>query len=197
MKKHLLQVLPVLLITLLLTAGSCQKKELVQSPDPLPVYTPTDLYYYSYTSIDGVPVKLSSYKGKKIMLVNTASLCGNTPQYEKLQALYKTYSSKLVIVGFPCNQFGGQEPGSNADIKTFCSNTFHITFPMSQKIEVMGEKQDSIYKWLTTKDFNGKLNSSVAWNFQKYLVDENGAFIAMFENYTSPDDPAIIAAINK
>jgi glutathione peroxidase len=169
-----------------------------QQPKPQePVYTEKDLYYYSYTSIDGEPVKLSSYKGKKIMLVNTASLCSNTPQYQKLQALYDQYNSKLVIIGFPCNQFGDQEPGSNEKIKKFCTATYNVTFPLSGKIDVTGEKQDPIYKWLTSKDLNGSLSSEVAWNFQKYLVDEEGKFIAMFENYTQPNDPAIIDAIEK
>ena len=161
------------------------------------IYSPKEIYHYSFTSLDGDPIKISSYKGKKIMFVNTASFCGNTPQYEKLEKLYKTYSSKLVVLGFPCNQFGDQEPGADGTIKDFCTNTYGVTFPMSTKIDVKGPQRDSIYIWLTEKSMNGVLSSTVDWNFQKYLVDENGKFMEMFSNTMQPDDPKIIAAINK
>jgi glutathione peroxidase len=185
--------------TLILTAA-CTKPDTKLVPPtqpPVVTYTAKEIYHYGFTTLQGKAVKLSDYKGKKLMIVNTASFCGNTPQYEKLEALYAKYMDKLVIVGFPCNQFGQQEPGSNNDIETFCSGTYHVTFPMSQKIDVKGAKQDSIYRWLTLKEMNGKLDSEVAWNFQKYLIDEKGNFVAMFDNAMQPDDPSITAAIEK
>jgi glutathione peroxidase len=180
-----------------ISACNDKSKTAVPSPEPSKVYSSKEIYHYSYKSIDGKSVKLSDYAGKKIMFVNTASQCGNTPQYAKLESLYKTYGSKLVIIGFPCNQFGGQEPGADVTIEEFCTNTYGITFPLSTKIEVSGANQDSIYTWLTQKDFNGVMTTTVEWNFQKYLVDEKGAFITMFPNGMQPDDPKIIEAINK
>ncbi len=189
----------ILLSLTLLFGTSCKKanKNTSPEPDPKVTYTPKEIYHYSYTSIDGKPVDISSFKGKKIMFVNTASFCGNTPQYEKLEALYKLYSSKLVIIGFPCNQFGNQEPGADSTIEEFCFNIYGITFPMSGKIDVKGPQRDSIYIWLSEKDFNGVKTTTIDWNFQKYLVDENGKFMEMFSNTMQPDDPKIIAAINR
>jgi glutathione peroxidase len=182
---------------LLITAG-CKKEEEKNNPAPPASYTEKDIYYYSYTSISDSTkkVKISAYKGKKILFVNTASYCVNTPQYAKLQQLYSANSSKLVIIGFPCNQFNSQEPGSNDDIQDFCSG-YGVTFPMSRKIDVKGTNQDPVYRWLTTKSYNGKLDSDVAWNFQKYLVDEKGTFMYMFPNDMEPDDPAMISAISE
>ena len=190
---------PLIILVIVLFTSACDKKATVAAINPMPIqaYTSKDIYHYSYTSLDGKSVQISSFKGKKILFVNTASFCGNTPQYEKLELLYKTYASKLIIIGFPCNQFGGQEPDSEGTIKEFCTKTYGITFPMSSKIEVKGSMQDSIYTWLTKKELNGQLTSTVEWNFQKYLVDENGKFMQMFSNTMSPDDPKIIAAINK
>jgi glutathione peroxidase len=154
------------------------------------------IYDYSYHSLgDGKEIKLSQYKGKKILFVNTASQCGNTPQYEQLQALSKKYADKLVIVGFPANEFGAQEPGGNKEIAEFCKKNYGVTFPMSQKIIVKGEGMDPIYQWLTKKELNGKMDSEVKWNFQKYLIDEKGNFINMFPPKMKPDDPEIIKAI--
>lgn len=200
MKKSL--ITPSAFFFILITLASLQacketsETKVTEDPQPI-VYTPQDIYHYSFTSIDGDPIKISSYKGKKIMFVNTASFCGNTPQYEKLEKLYKTYGSKLVIIGFPCNQFGDQEPGADGTIKDFCTKNYGVTFPMSTKIDVKGPQRDSIYIWLTEKSMNGVLSSTVDWNFQKYLVGENGKFMEMFSNTMQPDDPKIIAAINK
>lgn len=192
--KKLFTLLPLIFFL----AAGCKKESAAPQPEPQgAAYTEKDIYYYSFRDINGITVKLSAYKGKKIMFVNTASLCSNTPQYEKLEALYNQYKSKLVIIGFPCNQFGDQEPGSNNDIKDFCSANYHISFPMAEKIDVKGAGQHPVYKWLTSKNLNGVMDSDVAWNFQKYLVDENGKFVAMFENYTAPDATEIINAINK
>ena len=143
-------------------------------------------YDYEFNSIDGDLIKLSQYKGKVIVVVNVASRCGYTPQYEDLQTLWSEYKSKnLVVLGIPTNNFR-QEPGSNKDIKNFCETNFGITFPMTEKISVRGSNQHQLYKWLTSKDFNGRKSSSVKWNFQKYLVDKEGNLIDYWYSLTSP-----------
>ncbi len=190
----------VMTVFFLITEISCTKQATpdVTSQQQTPiVYTPKEIYYYSYADIDGNTIKVSDFKGKKIMFVNTASYCGNTPQYDKLEALYKKYSSTFVIIGFPCNQFGAQEPGTDSTIKVFCTGIYHVTFPMASKIDVLGPNQHPIYKWLTSKSMNDTMDSQIAWNFQKYLLDEKGKFVAMFSNTMQPDDPSIIAAIEK
>jgi glutathione peroxidase len=138
------------------------------------------LYDYTVTDIDGKPFKLAELKGKKVLVVNTASKCGNTPQYADLEKLYKEYGAKnFVILGFPANNFASQEPGSNEEIKNFCTVNYGVTFPMMSKISVKGDDMDPLYKWLTTKDLNGVMDSQVTWNFQKYMVDENGKLVGM------------------
>ena len=152
-----------------------------------------NVHSYEFRTLDGKMVKLSSYKGKKILIVNTASQCGYTPQYKQLEELYQTYKEKLVIVGFPTNDFGGQEPGTNADIKTFCQKNYGVTFPMSEKITVEGKDVPELYKYLTQKSKNGKIDSKVEWNFQKYLIDEDGNLIEVFKSAIKPDDKKITA----
>ena len=146
----------------------------------------SSIYNIPFELISGDTSNLSSYRGKKIIIVNTASDCGYTGQYEELQKLYTQRKSEIVIIGFPANNFMSQEPGSNEDIKEFCSATYGVTFPMTDKIEVKGPGQHPLYKWLTNKALNGKVSSSVKWNFQKYLVDENGALIDYFYSTTKP-----------
>ena len=150
------------------------------------------IYELDYTSIDGEKVSLSKYKGKKILFVNVASKCGFTPQYKALQKLSEKYADKLVVIGFPSNEFGGQEPGSEATIKAFCKATYGVTFPMASKIEVTGDRKHPIYQWLTQKAKNGKENSSVKWNFQKYLVNEKGDWLDYFYSLTNPMSEKII-----
>jgi glutathione peroxidase len=157
----------------------------------------SNIYDYAFTSIDGKEVKISEYKGKKILFVNVASYCGNTPQYEQLQALNVKYAGKLIILGFPCNQFGFQEPKGKDSIKEFCHKNYGVTFLLSDKIEVKGRNQHPIYHWLTDKSLNGVMDSEVKWNFQKYLIDENGHFVQMFAPKMKPNDPSVIAAIEK
>lgn len=135
------------------------------------------LYDISINSLTGEPIDLSSFKGKKILIVNTASECGFTGQYEGLQELYNTYKDKLVVIGVPCNQFGGQEPGTASEIQSFCKQNYGVTFLMTEKVDVKGENQHPLYKWLTSKELNGVSSSSVKWNFQKYLIDEKGNLI--------------------
>lgn len=148
--------------------------------------TAMNIYDIALQDIDGKSIDLTAYKGKKILFVNVASKCGFTSQYEELEKLSALYKDKLVVIGLPCNQFGSQEPGSNEQIKEFCSTTYGVTFPMSDKVEVKGPGQHPLYKWLTNKALNGSSTSSVKWNFQKYLVDENGQLIDFFYSITTP-----------
>ena len=143
---------------------------------------------------DGKSISLDSYKGKKVLIVNTASECGYTPQYKDLEAFYKKYGSKVVVLGFPTNDFGAQEPGSNEEIAGFCKKNYGVSFPMSQKITVKGSSCHPLYQWLTQKKLNGKEDSQVKWNFQKYLIDENGKLIAVFPSSTLPEDPGLLKA---
>ena len=145
-----------------------------------------ELYDIEIEGIDGGVIDLNLYKGKKILFVNVASECGFTNQYEGLQELYTTYKENLVVIGLPCNQFRGQEPGTAAEIQTFCRLNYGVDFPMSVKIAVKGDAQHPLYQWLTKKEKNGKKNSSVKWNFQKYLIDENGALMDVFYSITKP-----------
>lgn len=150
-------------------------------------------YDFTVKDIDGKNYDLSSLKGKKVLVVNTASKCGFTPQYEDLEKLYKKYKSKnLVIIGFPANNFMNQEPGSNAEIKNFCTSKYSVTFPMMSKISVKGDDIAPLYKWLTEKEQNGKMDSKVKWNFQKYMIDENGHLVDVAYPRTSPLDDQIV-----
>jgi glutathione peroxidase len=150
-------------------------------------------YSFKTTTIDGKPFDLSSLKGKKVLVVNTASQCGNTPQYAKLQALYDQYKSKgFVVIGFPANNFGGQEPGTNKEIQAYCTENYKVTFPMMEKISVKGADMDPIYKWLTSKEENGVMDSGVTWNFQKFMIDENGKLIGVVAPKESPEIDKIV-----
>jgi glutathione peroxidase len=152
-----------------------------------------NLHHFKVTAIDGTEFDMASLKGKKVMIVNTASKCGFTPQYKTLQELYENYGGdKFVIVGFPANNFMNQEPGSNEDIQTFCSSSFGVTFPMMSKISVKGNDMHPLYRWLTTKMENGKSDNNVTWNFQKFLIDENGNLVESLAPATKPDDKNIL-----
>jgi glutathione peroxidase len=154
-----------------------------------------NIYAFKVQGIDGSMIDFAKFKGKKILIVNTASRCGYTPQYEALEALYKAYKGKLVIVGFPANNFGAQEPGTNEEIVAFCKKNYGVSFPMAAKISVKGTDQAAIYKWLTQKALNGYQDSEVKWNFQKYLIDEKGHLVAIFMSDVTPDSPALSAAL--
>lgn len=154
----------------------------------------SSLYDLSAESIDGEVVKLSEYKGKVLLVVNVASKCGFTPQYEGLQNLYTTYKEKgLVVLGFPSNDFGQQEPGSEHEIKQFCSNTYGVTFPLFSKIEVVGPSKHPIYEFLT-KSTGG---SEVRWNFEKFLINQQGVVVERFNSNVKPSDPKLVAEIEK
>jgi glutathione peroxidase len=148
--------------------------------------TPKSFYELTYTDIHGKSVSMADYKGKYVLCVNVASKCGHTPQYTKLEALYKKHSDKLVIIGFPCNQFLGQEPGSEKDIEEFCTKNYGVTFPLSSKIDVKGKDQHPVYTWLMNKDANGVSDDKVEWNFHKVLVSPQGQWVKAFSAGSDP-----------
>ena len=152
------------------------------------------IYDFNITTIDGKIISLSSFKGKKMLLVNTASECGFTSQYQELQELHQKYGEQLVIIGFPANNFGGQEPGTNSDIKTFCQKNYGVTFLMSQKVSVKGENMDPIFKWLNNQE-NQSFKGNIMWNFEKYFIDEKGQLFKRFRSTTKPNSTNIISLI--
>jgi len=155
-------------------------------------------YDFTATSIDGRMFDLSTLKGKKVLVVNVASRCGNTPQYARLEELFKKYREKnFVVIGFPANNFGGQEPGTNEEIKEFCTSEYHVTFPMMAKISVKGKDIDPLYSWLTSKELNGVLDAPVKWNFQKFMINEQGQVVDFATPGTKPFDEKIITWIEK
>ena len=146
----------------------------------------TSIYDFKINGIDGSIIDFKQFKGKYILFVNVASKCGFTSQYEGLELLFQKYKEKLIVIGFPCNQFGSQEPGNSKDIIKFCTDNYGVSFLLSEKIDVKGKNINIIYKWLTNISMNGKFNSSVKWNFQKYLVNPNGKLINYFYSTTKP-----------
>jgi glutathione peroxidase len=155
-------------------------------PNQMETTAEKNFHQFKMKTIDGKVIDFSQFKGKKIVILNTASKCGYTPQYQDLQKLYDTYKEKLVIIGFPCNQFGYQESGSVEEIQTFCKKNYGVTFVLTEKIDVKGNNQHPIYKWLCNKTENDKSDASVKWNFNKFLVDENGTWIAYFPSSVKP-----------
>lgn len=173
------KIICILLILMAMTSACAQNKS---------------LYDFKVTDIDGKEFDMSTLKGKKVLIVNVASKCGLTPQYEQLQQLYDKYKDKdFIIIGFPSNDFKGQEPGSNEEIKEFCTLNYGVTFPMMSKVEVIGEDKNPIYKWLTEKEQNGKLDAEVQWNFQKFMIDKNGHLV----DFVSPKDSPLSDKIIK
>jgi glutathione peroxidase len=153
------------------------------------------IYDIAITSLEGKTIDLNDFKGKKILFVNVASKCGFTPQYKSLEKIYNQYKERGFVVFIPCNQFGGQEPGSAAEIKEFCSKNYGVSFLMTEKSDVKGKNQHKLYKWLTNKSENGVEDSTVGWNFQKYLVDENGKLIKVFKSGVNPLDNSITSLL--
>lgn len=157
----------------------------------------SSIHDYKIKALDSDQIiDLAAFKGKKILIVNVASKCGYTPQYEDLQKLSMQYDDKLVVIGFPCDQFMGQELNTELEIKQFCTNEFHVTFPMTTVVEVKGDNQHPIYQWLTQKSMNGKGDYKVSWNFNKFLVDENGQLLEHFQSRVKPMDEAILKYLN-
>lgn len=152
-----------------------------------------NIYQFKVEDLNGDTFDFASLKGKKVMIVNTASKCGLTPQYKDLEALFKEYSNQgFVIIGFPANNFASQEPGTNKEIATFCKQNYGVTFPMMDKVSVKGDDMCAIYKFLTQKSKNGVLDSDVKWNFQKYLIDEKGELVKVISSKTLPTDPEVV-----
>jgi glutathione peroxidase len=164
---------------------------------PPPDNLPKSIYDYKVESLDGDTINFADFKGKKILIVNTASKCGFTKQYAGLESLYEGHKDKLVIVGFPANNFGKQEPGSNEEIGAFCQKNYGVTFPMAAKVSVKGADIAPIYQWLTNASANGYKTTSVGWNFQKYLINEKGQLVGMFESSVAPDAKELVAAVEQ
>lgn len=153
------------------------------------------IYDFKVAAIDGGTINFADFKGKKILIVNTASKCGYTPQYKDLEELYRKYKDKLVVVGFPANNFGGQEPGSNAEIKEFCTQNYGVSFPMAAKVSVKGDDIHPLFHWLTHKSENGVLDAEIKWNFGKFLIDEKGKLLAYFPSRVNPLSEEILAKL--
>lgn len=153
-------------------------------------------YSFKVKTLEGNDFDLASLKGKKVMVVNTASKCGYTPQYKDLEELYEQYKQKLVIIGFPANNFGNQEPGTALEIRQFCTENYNVTFPMMEKISVKGKDIHPLYQWLTSKEKNGVMDSEVKWNFQKYLIDEEGNLVDVLYSKEKPGSEKVITWLN-
>jgi glutathione peroxidase len=165
---------------------------------PLALMAASSVYDFTLPSIEGSPSPLAAYKGKVLLLVNVASKCGYTPQYKGLEALYEKYKDQgLVVLGFPANNFMGQEPGTNEEIKTFCSRTYHVSFPMYSKISVKGDDKAPLYQFLTDKSANPTTGGEIGWNFTKFLVDKNGKVIARFDSKVTPESPELTSAVEQ
>jgi glutathione peroxidase len=154
------------------------------------------IYDFTMKSIDGEATSLASFKGKVVLLVNVASRCGFTPQYTGLEAVYEKYKDRgFVIVGVPANNFAGQEPGTDEEIKKFCSSKYSVTFPMMSKVSVLGDDKTPLYQYLTDKSLDPQFGGEIKWNFTKFLFDRSGKIVARFEPATKPDSPEVAAAI--
>ncbi len=185
------KIIPILILVIVI---SCNKKEKIAiAKNNTSEMTKQNIYSFKTKTLNGKDFDFSTLKGKKILIVNTASECGLTPQYKDLQKIYDTYKDNdFVIIGFPANNFGQQEPGTDKEIATFCEQNYGVTFPMMQKISVKGEDMHPIYQFLTQKSKNGLQDSEVAWNFQKYLINKNGELEKVISPKTLPSDKEII-----
>ena len=175
--KHIGIIAALFVIVLTITATKSE---------PIKTNSMKSIYDITIQSLMGENINLGDFKGKKILFVNVASECGFTPQYEDLQKLHEEYGDKITVIGVPCNQFGSQEPGSAEEIQNFCKKNYGVSFLITEKIDVKGDNQHPLYRWLTEKEENGVESSSVKWNFQKYLIDENGKYIDVFYSITNP-----------
>lgn len=191
-----MKIFGILFVAMGLSFCSTGQRNVNHSTNNSTAMSKHSIHEFSVISIEGDTINMSTFKGKKLMVVNTASKCGLTPQYKELEALYKTYKdSNFVIVGFPANNFMSQEPGTDQEIATFCSRNYGVTFPMMSKISVKGKDMHPVYKFLTTMSENGLEDNDVKWNFQKYLLDENGFLVRVISPTTAPNDPEIISWI--
>lgn len=195
----MLKIIGVVLVLLIFTiAGFAYKYGFIFNPSPTEPAKESSIYEFSMKNIDGNEIKLETYKGKVLLIVNTASKCGLTPQYEALQALYDKYKDQnFIILGFPANNFMGQEPGTNEEIKEFCTIKYKVTFPMFAKISVKGTDQHPFYNYLTNEKTNPGFAGDITWNFEKFLLGKDGKTLARFSPRTKPDDASVIEAIEK
>jgi glutathione peroxidase len=188
----------ILVLAAVAVAGAAYKFGFILNPSPAAPPAEKSMYEFTMKDIDGKDVKLDAYKGKVVMVVNVASKCGYTPQYEGLEATYKKYKDQgLVILGFPANNFMGQEPGTEKEIKEFCSTKYGVTFPMFAKISVTGKDQHPLYTYLTNKQSDPEFAGDISWNFNKFLLDRNGKIVARFGSKDTPDGPEVTAAVEK
>ena len=183
-----------MMILTLLVAG-CGFNKVDTRPEMDKIQAKGSIYDFTMNSINGDPISFEQYKGKKLLIVNTASECGFTPQYEDLQELNEKYGDKVTILGFPANNFGGQEPGSNTEIASFCKLNYGVTFQMFEKISVAGEDQAPLYKWLSSKDENGWNDQAPKWNFSKYLINEKGELVKFYGSAVKPMSNDILQEI--
>jgi glutathione peroxidase len=202
LRKTLIGIGMMALGGVVLAAGPTYAPNVVKAPTQAPAVAkdsqPAGPLDFTVKTIDGKEQNLSQYKGKVVMIVNVASRCGYTPQYEGLEKLYKTYADRgFVILGFPANNFNHQEPGNNEQIKQFCTAKYGVTFPMMSKISVAGADQAPLYKYLTEPQTAGDFAGDIGWNFNKFLVDRNGNLIARYNSKTTPADPQVTAEIEK
>ncbi len=173
--------------------NQAQSKKSVNSDSKPILMNKQSIYQFKVKDLSGKEFDFATLKGKKVLIVNTASECGLTPQYEQLQKIYSEYKDKnFIIIGFPANNFGAQEPGTNTEIATFCQKNYGVTFPMMEKISVKGDDMNAVYQFLTEKSKNGMQDSKVTWNFQKYLLDENGELVKVISPNILPTDPEIV-----
>ncbi len=173
------------------------KDQIESQPVGVEISAKQSLYDFKVKSLDGKMVDLSVYKGKKVIILNTASKCGFTPQYADWEKFYEENKSKVVVLGFPSNQFGGQEPGADSEIAAFCQKNYGVNFPMFSKVDVKGESKCELYKWLTTKELNGWNEKEPSWNFCKYLINEKGELVNFFASGVKPTSKEFLDALNK
>jgi glutathione peroxidase len=184
-----------LLVLALSSAAALSMRSRWQKPSKPIGTNKMSFYDLTINSIDGKEMHMSDFKGKYVLCVNVASKCGYTPQYEDLEKLYEQYQGKLVIVGFPCNQFLGQEPGTSEEIVSFCQKNYGVTFPLTEKIDVKGKNQHGIYQWLTQQSLNGVADGTVKWNFHKFLISPEGEWLAEFPSGVKPLDAELTSLI--
>lgn len=157
----------------------------------------TSIYNFKISALDGGTIDFSKFKGKKILIVNTASMCGYTPQYEGLEKLYESHKDNLVIVGFPSDNFGGQEYKDNDSISAFCKKNYGVTFPLTTRVDVKGDNATPVFKYLCSKKENGVLDAEISWNFNKFIIDENGKLLQHFDSKITPDSPELLKYIDQ
>lgn len=191
-------VVLILILAVVGLAGAAYKFGIVLNPTPTAAPPQKNVFEFTMKDIDGKDVKLDAFKGKVVMIVNVASKCGYTSQYEGMEAIYKKYKDQgLVVLGFPANNFMGQEPGTEKEIKEFCSTKYGVTFPMFSKISVTGADQHPLYTFLTSKESNPEFGGDISWNFNKFIVDRNGKIVARFGSKDKPEGEAVTAAVEK